>query len=249
MISQNAAMTADSQSGIPSEDPRGEQVPRDRILAMAAAARTLREPHKRWAVKALVHDRYRFQAHAETPAMPCTIEEILETAYGDPDGDAYWNAWWFPRDNISQAEQLNILIDVDATHMAKSETEYLLLKRALTASVAGHRDKAAIEALEYLQANPDTAYMIPEGLLRIMGAGSTARRLVERVDPAGPRAKRKTGPQPITRDRVIAEMRAAIINGDDVFQMKQVVLQKKFRASRQTCREAIAFLKAEAAKS
>jgi hypothetical protein len=59
-------------------EPEDARTARERLLARAKAARGLRGSQKRWAVFGLVKERLRY------PDPPCTVTEIIATAYDDP---------------------------------------------------------------------------------------------------------------------------------------------------------------------
>lgn len=136
--------------------------PREQLLGMAAAARDFREPQRRFAVKGLIHGRYRGMVDNGALAFPsvplCSEAEIFERAYGDPDGLDYWDAWFFDRLPIGELTKLV------AVHAAQSEHALPPLVSHLRKILEGLFPVSCKEAVEYLIAHPDTRELVPGSL-------------------------------------------------------------------------------------
>jgi hypothetical protein len=213
---------------------------RERILDMARAAAALPEPSRRQRIAGLMHERLISRAEASV-----TAEEVFYAGYGDAPGD-YWCAWLFP--GKSTADGLASLI---AAATSSSDQEYRRAKVHLTAALTAIADKPARAMAEHLAADPDTARFVPASLRAYLELGATPACPAPATPGPGvaqkppgvlPTRRRKDSPQ---RDRVKAEMRAAVKAGSDVFGMKEEEMKERFQASREVCRKARNELEAE----
>ena len=82
---------------------------------MARAVRALHAYQRRYAVKGIIHERFRTDKIRGEAQIDCTECDIFEAAYGDHDGSEYWESWLF--ENITACD----VADVVATHVASSE--------------------------------------------------------------------------------------------------------------------------------
>jgi hypothetical protein len=80
---------------------------RERLLALARAAGSLEPVRQRNAVKGLIRD--------SLWSRTCSPTEILEAAYGDPEGRQYWELWLFEPLRVYQ------FADLLAVHYAATE--------------------------------------------------------------------------------------------------------------------------------
>jgi hypothetical protein len=160
---------------------------RERLLAMAAAARNFQEPAKRWTVLGLMHERYRLSREAlacafapASPAFPgslmedkrrqavaiieaalidCGEGEIFEAAYKDEAGRAYWQAWLY--DPLENAALVKLL----ASHLAQSDLEYENIVKGLGSVLEQRPHPEPTRAtVERLFNNPNTQRFVPTSL-------------------------------------------------------------------------------------
>ena len=151
---------------------------RDRLIGRAKEAEKLTEPNKRWAVKSLVHERFRTTpaaarelAEHDAPAPCITDREIFEESYGDPTGRAYWLAW------LKGVQDWSELADLLATHSATSEIAYAHIKRELKqALLRASPERDFHEDIESLIADPNTRHLVPETLSAFMSVETVAAR-------------------------------------------------------------------------
>jgi hypothetical protein len=88
-------------------DEEARAVERERLLALARAASSLEPVEQRNAVKGLIGE--------SLWSRTCTPMEILEAAYGDPEGRRYWELWLF------EPLRLYLFAELLAVHYAATE--------------------------------------------------------------------------------------------------------------------------------
>jgi hypothetical protein len=144
------------------------------ILNMARAAAELDEPHRRYAVKGLVHERYRMNIVSGEPKQPdarCSEADVFNASYGEPSGAEYWRAWLFEK--LSNEELANLL----ATHVADDEARFDSIKKRLISELGKAKLETATETVAWLIENPNTRHLVPKSVQNyIAGTDGSARR-------------------------------------------------------------------------
>jgi hypothetical protein len=162
---------------------------REQLLAQAKATQSFEPVAQRIAVNKLIFESVLWGA--------CTSVEILETAYGDPQGRQYWELWLFEPLPLYQFAADLALHSASADGLAVLD-RYLfqIIERLRAAAEAGEtwfigdtsplitekwsslalRDSALAvrprEAVTWMCQNPNARHLVPETAAQIAGAAS-----------------------------------------------------------------------------
>ena len=225
------------------------------LLMLADASRSQEVPFRRRAVMGLVHEKIRMHLIDGVLVAPFgnrpTDTEIIRAAFDDPND--YWGAWSYEADDASFIQFL-------ATHLAKNEEEFRWRVKDVRSAVDSHKGENRIESVKAMLGDPNTRWLIPEGLrLYIMSiskaeeeaavaiASEEDQKLPAEENHAGPSSasptfKPKRGPRANIRIRVVNAMKEQIADGelslDNLANMQEVLLAHRFSASRETVRKA-----------
>jgi hypothetical protein len=181
---------------------------RERLLDLGRAAAEFPEPFRRHAIADLIHERFRQEIEAalrvELPVIPCTVEEMILTAY--PTTDHYWLAWLYGL--LSQETLITRLAEATAISESDLQRRIRLLRQALAACPGDIDTGTAITAARWLADHPDAEGVLPSSLLTYMAG--TQRRYeactVERTAPPQTTA-RATAPAAADDDEATPETR------------------------------------------
>lgn len=129
-----------------------------RLLGQATMAREMPEPSRRYAVKGLVHGRYKTGPNFIGPPDVFSDRDLVAAAYGTSDRD-YWEAWLFgARSHAELADLLAAHVAVDEIGFARIKADLIL---ALDQAPAGQSYR---QNVEWLIANPNTRQRVPDTL-------------------------------------------------------------------------------------
>ena len=173
----SAYASCDVEQGFPVEPTvtqHGNGNQTQRLLNMAKTVRSWRPYQSRYAVKAIIHDRFRTGLDLKEPQVDCTESDIFEAAYGDPDGREYWDSWLFERMPARD------LADLVATHSASSEAELAKNRSNILRALESEIQKHPRDAAEWLAQNPNTRHLVSDSLRRHLSMRS--ERHAEQLD-------------------------------------------------------------------
>jgi hypothetical protein len=157
------------------EDTR---TPRERVLGMAQAARNLFEPNKRMAVFGLIKERLRPSlaqvTQGQDPELCCTIFEIIDAAYSDPDEyRRLWTAVGLERNAITPAHFIAAHAATGFKYISRIET--LLREPAAERLLTEPVDAPMHQRLAALLNDPDYGLPAPE-LRTFLGLNSALKK-------------------------------------------------------------------------